>query len=233
MKEKIINVLKCIFTILVFFTIGKLISLGFNYFGIDVSNIDYKDYGFLEALIELIMATIIFIIYQNYLKKDYDDFKNNYNNYMKDMFKFFAIFFALKIFSALLTSVVGLIIGENIGESENQNTIILISKAAPIMTLLSTAILAPIVEEGIFRLSIRKVISNKYLFILLSGLIFGFMHIFPTDLSISVALTYSITYVTMGIYLAYVYTETDNIWICIMLHALNNLLSMLAIMFLA
>ena len=69
--------------------------------------------------------------------------------------------------------------------------------------------------------------SNKYLFILVSGLFFGMMHIFPTDLPTSLALIYSITYVAMGFYLAYIYTETENIWFVIFIHALNNLFSMI------
>ena len=104
-----------------------------------------------------------------------------------------------------------------------------LTSSAPIMMLISAAFLAPIVEEGIFRLAFRKVINNKYLFMIISGLLFGFMHIFPTELPMSVALTYSITYVTMGVYLAYVYVKTDNIWFSIIIHLLNNLISMLAI----
>ena len=96
--------------------------------------------------------------------------------------------------------------------------------------LISTSILAPFVEESIFRLGLRSVIKEKYLFIAISGLVFGFMHIFPTELPLYVALIQSIVYVAMGICLAYMYTETDNIWITIIIHALNNFLSMAAIL---
>ena len=104
------------------------------------------------------------------------------------------------------------------------------TKSSPILMLISTVLLAPFAEEGIFRLGLKKVIKNKYIFMVISGLLFGFMHVFPTDIGLAVALTYSITYVSMGIYLAYIYTETDNIWICIIVHAINNLISMVAIM---
>ena len=102
--------------------------------------------------------------------------------------------------------------------------------AEPLLMIINTCILAPFVEEGIFRLSIRKVFNNKYLFILVSGLIFRFMHIFPTELPLYVALIESLNYVTMGLLLAYIYNETDNIYVVVIIHALNNLLSMLMIL---
>ena len=111
-----------------------------------------------------------------------------------------------------------------------QNTIDSITNNAPVMMFISTSLLAPFVEEGIFRLGLRSVIKEKYLFIAISGLVFGFMHIFPTELPLYVALIQSIVYVAMGICLAYMYTETDNIWITIIIHALNNFLSMAAIL---
>ena len=95
--------------------------------------------------------------------------------------------------------------------------------------IISSSLLAPIVEEGIFRLGFRRVIKNNYLFIFISGFVFGLMHIFPTDLALSVALTQGITYIAIGSLLSWVYVKTDNIWTVILLHSLNNLISMLAI----
>ena len=57
-----------------------------------------------------------------------------------------------------------------------------------------------------------KIIKNKYLFIITSGIFFGFLHIFPTDLNIVYALINSIPYVTMGMVLAYIYIKEDNIY---------------------
>ena len=111
-----------------------------------------------------------------------------------------------------------------------EEAIDIITNNAPVMMLISTSILAPFVEESIFRLGLRSVIKEKYLFIAISGLVFGFMHIFPTELPLYVALIQSIVYVAMGICLAYMYTETDKFWITIIIHALNNFLSMAAIL---
>ena len=229
MKERVINLLKLIIALVLFFNISNYIIILFHHLGIDTTIFDPKDIGYLNALIEGTFVILLIILYRKYFVEDLNDYKLNQKNYINKIFMYIAIFFAIKIFSSVITSLIAGLLGMEIGDSENQKTIIAIAKHAPIMMFLSASILAPIVEEGIFRLGLKKVIGNKYLFILSSGLIFGFMHIFPTDLSLSVALTYSITYVTMGVYLAYVYEETDNIWIPIMIHVFNNLLSMLAI----
>lgn len=230
---KIKNLFKFIVVVLMFFLLGSTFSSILKYIGIDVSLFDYKDYSYYELFLELLFAAVVYYLYRKCFRQDYKEIKNGIKDYLNTILKFFALFMAIKIFSAILTSVVSLIIGVQIGESENQEAIVKITSASPLLMLMSTVVLAPIVEEGIFRLGLRKVINNKYIFVIVSGLIFGFMHIFPTDLSMSVALTYSITYVTMGVCLAYIYTETDNIWVCILIHAINNLLSMLFIIFVA
>ena len=228
MKEKLINLLKCVIVFILFFCLSSFINYICSLIGINlVSN--NKDYGYYDSLIELIFALIVCLFYYKELKEDKDKLKTR-KGIISDLVKYFIIFMIVKIFSGVVESIISLILGYNLTESENQNIIVEITKEAPILMLIATTILAPIVEEGIFRLSLRKVIKNNYLFILISGSIFGFMHIFPTNLSLSIALTQSIVYVAMGFYLAYIYVETDNIWINILLHGINNFISMLAIL---
>jgi hypothetical protein len=233
MKEKIVDFLKFILIIFMFFFLGSLVVDVLSLLGFDTSLFDYQDYGYLEALLELLLAIVVLYLYRKKFKTDGKSLEKNYKYYLNEIFRYFALFLALKIVSSILTSVIGLILGIVIEDSDNQNTVVALSQSVPLMTLISTVILAPVVEEGIFRLGIRKIFKNNYLFILISGSIFGLMHIFPTDLSLDIALTYSITYLTMGFYLAYIYVQTDNIWVNIIVHALNNLLSMIAIFFIA
>ena len=231
MKGK--NVLKFISLILMFFLGGMVFGVIFRSFGLNPQDFDARDNNYVQCLIELVYACIVYLLYRKYIRNDYKEFKNGKSKYVETFLKYLALFFAVKIASAFVTSFIGFIFGMDLTESENQTAIVELAKSAPIMMLISTVVLAPIVEEGIFRLSLRKIIDNKKVFIIISGLIFGFMHIFPTELPMSIALTYSITYVTMGIFLAYSYADTDNIWIPFLLHAANNLFSMIAVLFLS
>lgn len=230
MKDNVKNIFKLIISFVLFFNLSLVIAYIFKLVGINYSDFNYIDYACLNTFIELIMFVVVILFYKKYLKKDLVLFKLNKKDYIKKIVSYFLIFLVVKYGVALFSSLLLVMLGSDLVTSENQETVVTLAKTLPFMMMISTSLLAPFVEEGIFRLGIKKVINNKYLFILVSGLIFGFMHIFPTELPIYVALIESLNYVTMGLLLAYIYNETDNIYVVVIIHALNNLLSMLMIL---
>lgn len=230
MKDNVKNIFKLIISFVLFFNLSLVIACIFKLVGINYSDFNYIDYACLNTFIELIMFVVVILFYKKYLKKDLVLFKLNKKDYIKKIISYFLIFLVVKYGVALFSSLLLVMLGSDLVTSENQEAVVNLAKTLPFMMMISTSLLAPFVEEGIFRLGIKKVINNKYLFILVSGLIFGFMHIFPTELPIYVALIESLNYVTMGLLLAYIYNETDNIYVVVIIHALNNLLSMLMIL---
>ena len=230
MKDNVKNIFKLIISFVLFFNLSLVITYIFKLVGINYSDFNYIDYACLNTFIELIMFVVVLLFYKKYLKKDLVLFKLNKKDYIKKIISYFLIFLVVKYGVALFSGLLLVMLGSDLVTSENQEAVVNLAKTLPFMMMISTSLLAPFVEEGIFRLGIRKVINNKYLFILVSGLIFGFMHIFPTELPLYVALIESLNYVTMGLLLAYIYNETDNIYVVIIIHALNNLLSMLMIL---
>ena len=230
MKDNVKNIFKLIISFVLFFNLSLVIACIFKLVGINYSDFNYIDYACLNTFIELIMFVVVLLFYKKYLKKDLVLFKLNKKDYIKKIISYFLIFLVVKYGVALFSGLLLVMLGSDLVTSENQEAVVTLAKKFPFMMMISTSLLAPFVEEGIFRLGIRKVINNKYLFILVSGLIFGFMHIFPTELPLYVALIESLNYVTMGLLLAYIYNETDNIYVVVIIHALNNLLSMLMIL---
>lgn len=230
MKDNVKNIIKLIISFVLFFNLSLVIACIFKLVGINYSDFNYIDYACLNTFIELIMFVVVLLFYKKYLKKDLVLFKLNKKDYIKKIISYFLIFLIVKYGVALFSSLLLVMLGSDLVTSENQEAVVNLAKKLPFMMMISTSLLAPFVEEGIFRLGIKKVINNKYLFILVSGLIFGFMHIFPTELPLYVALIESLNYVTMGLLLAYIYNETDNIYVVVIIHALNNLLSMLMIL---
>lgn len=230
MKDNVKNIFKLIISFVLFFNLSLVIAYIFKLVGINYSDFNYIDYACLNTFIELIMFVVVILFYKKYLKKDLVLFKLNKKDYIKKIISYFLIFLVVKYGVALFSGLLLVMLGSDLVTSENQEAVVTLAKKLPFMMMISTSLLAPFVEEGIFRLGIRKVINNKYLFILVSGLIFGFMHIFPTELPLYVALIESLNYVTMGLLLAYIYNETDNIYVVVIIHALNNLLSMLMIL---
>ena len=86
-------------------------------------------------------------------------------------------------------------------------------------------IFAPILEELVFRLSFRNMFKTDIIFIIASGLFFGFMHVSsPNSL---LELIYIIPYSIPGIVFAYTLTKSKNIFVPISLHFVHNTIMMI------
>ena len=106
----------------------------------------------------------------------------------------------------------------------------------PIYSIISLVILGPISEEIIFRVNFKNSIKNEKLFLIITSLLFGSMHLlayFDTLQSISSSwsqLLYLIPYTWLGFVFGCVYVKTKNIYPAILIHMLTNLLSVLIIL---
>ena len=86
--------------------------------------------------------------------------------------------------------------------------------------IICVCVLAPLVEEGVFRGTIeRKLLEkdwNPWWAIVISALMFSLMHM---------NLTQGIIALILGLFMGWVYYRSRNIWLCIFIHALNNTVS--------
>ena len=233
MKEKIINVLKLAFCFILFLYIGDIFRFILITFNIDTSKLSFVSRSFLELIMAIIMTFFTCMIYYKDLKHDFKEFKVNMKNKILFSLKVFGIMFLFKVFSSYLADVLAGMMGVEITTSENQSLINDMFYEFTLLICLSATILAPLYEETIFRLGFKKCISNRVLFVLVSGCLFGFIHIFPTDLNIKLALLQSISYVSMGLCLAYFYQKFNNIFYSIMLHFFNNFFSVIVMLLLS
>ena len=87
--------------------------------------------------------------------------------------------------------------------------------------LFSCSIVAPVLEEMTFRRALNGLIKNKWIFIILSGVIFGLLHIIGSYKS-PMDLLYIIPYGSMGCAFAYLLSKTDNITLPIIIHMMHN-----------
>lgn len=81
------------------------------------------------------------------------------------------------------------------------------------------AVIGPVVEELLFRGAITKVLLNKFSptkAIIISGLLFGIFHINPVQV---------VGATLIGFLLAWIYYKTQSLMPCILIHILNNSLS--------
>ena len=110
--------------------------------------------------------------------------------------------------------------------SNNEQAVRSIADTLPIYSALSVCICAPIVEELIYRKTIKNIFINKTLAIIASGLIFGIAHVIGTYQSLQ-DLLYIIPYGSFGAVFMYIFIDSKNIWSTITIHFMHNTILLL------
>jgi membrane protease YdiL (CAAX protease family) len=184
-------------------------------------NIDYKNMDLTLKVIYLItwdvvIACSLLLVLNKKITKDFKNMLKNHKKYFKKYVKYYLIALAIMMISNLFINT---FINNNI--AANEEAIRETFQISPIYVFLTSVIFAPLIEELVFRQSIRNIIPNKVIFVLVSGLIFGSLHVLtgysgPTDL------LYLIPYCAPGFAFAYILADSDNIFISVSLHCMHN-----------
>lgn len=290
MKKVGTNFLRILLAIIIFFYTSIPILIILRIIGLDITSANLKMIVVYDFISSLIVSIFISLIYYDVLKEDIKKLKEKYQNkkifnYLKEIMIYFLILLAVKIISAYVVTIISTILGIEVTTADNQATIEKMVNSLPLLITVSASLFAPISEEVLFRGGIRKLMNTKGVFITVSGLIFGLMHV--TDnlifileiLFIGIIINYiinnkdkrkymlsvlaivlillisgiiyylefgniiikimslniseiinSVSYIALGMYLAYLYTKENNIFINIGVHALNNILSMIVLL---
>lgn len=97
----------------------------------------------------------------------------------------------------------------------------------PYLSLIKLITISPFYEELLFRLNFKKVFKNKYVFSIVTAIIFALIHLISANNILD--FIYIIPYGIMGYFLAYVFIDSDNIYNSILFHSLNNILAYIVI----
>lgn len=165
---------------------------------------------------ELFMLIIVFFILKDTIISNFKIFFKNISKFIKDYIKYWFIALGLMIVSNLIISL----FTKNI--AQNEQSVRELIKVNPILSIFLASVLAPLLEEFVFRLSLYKILSKrKWLFIILSGLIFGSMHVLPTASNWTDYL-FLIPYSIPGCVFAYTLYKSKNIFVPVSLHFIHN-----------
>lgn len=201
------------FMFLFYFIYQVLCIFLISYLKIDLSN-NFNKSIFL-ILTSIVYLIIVILVYKKELKYDISRFN------IKSVIKYIPIY----LIGILLMGLSNIILSKITGLESSQNEALVRKtiKLLPIYMTFSTVIYAPIVEEITFRKTFRNIIKNNSLFIIISGIVFGIVHISVSDSQIN-DLLMIIPYIIMGIDLAYIYYKSKNIFTTITIHAFHNLI---------
>ncbi len=202
--------------ITVYFLLSELQPLPFQLLDIDIAKIPVYLKIIYSLCYEAILIGIVILIHLKKIRKDFILLKQNHKNYFKDCLKFWLIaLFVMYVSNFIIFQIQsGLPTNEEIIRNQFQ--------ISPIYIFISAVLFAPILEELIFRQSFRNLFQNKWLFIIISGLVFGGMHVFAGDDFSMIDLLYLIPYSAPGMAFAYMLYKTDNIFVSMGFHMLHN-----------
>ena len=200
--------------VFLFYFIYQYISL-FIIFLLNIklnTNTDKIIYTFIVNMIYLLL---IIFIYRKELLLDIKKIN------IKDIIKYIPIY----LFGVFLMIISNILVSKitNSTIPINEQKVREYIKLFPIYMCFSTIIYAPIVEEITFRKTFRNIIKNNYIFILISGILFGIAHL-SFNGNILNNFLMIIPYILMGIDLSYIYYKSKNIFTTIIIHSMHNLI---------
>ena len=190
----------------------------------------FKFYNKIPSIIVYVFIFLyVFIINFKYLKNDFKLFKSNFKVYLPFIIK---RYFSMLGIMMLVSLPIVLINNGEVSDNQKQINDMFINNA--LFTFLLSSFYAPFVEESIFRLDLSKLLRNKIVFIIVSGVTFGVLHVINKMTNVTDIL-YILEYSALGICLAKAYSDSKNIFVSMSIHFIQNFLAsiLMLIMYLA
>lgn len=195
---------------------GNFILSLVSSFGVNFSKIPKTPRIFCFFINDLIYIVLLILLFKKDIKNGIKDLKKNFMDRIILSLNCWIVGCVIMMVSSI---VISFILKQSV--SNNEALVRQSIELAPIYMLFTCAVVAPIFEEMVFRKSLYGLIKYKWLFILVSGLGFGLLHVLGSYTS-PLDFLYIVPYGSMGCAFAYLLTKTNNIVLPIIIHAIHN-----------
>lgn len=217
LKKWFIKYFKPLLVILMYILYQSNFLIGIiNSFGLDLSNIPRNLRIIILILNDLAYIISLLLLFKTDIKNGIKDFKENINKRLTLSINCWIVGCLIMTISSIIISAI-----LNKDVSTNEEIVRQSIKLAPFYMLFTCSVVAPVFEEMVFRKALHSLIKPKWLFIMLSGVSFGLLHVLGSYTSI-LDFLYVIPYGAMGSALAFLLTKTNNIFLPIAIHMLHN-----------
>lgn len=215
---------KTILTFILFYYSSLFQLIPIMLFNIDLENLSGSMNVMLSAFSSCCLLFVLFFMYRNDINKEWNIFKKDWIDHLDFGVRCWAVgLFLMMASNLVINSLAG-------GVAGNEQTVQSMISSLPWLMLINAGILAPINEEIIFRKSFKSVIKNKWFFVLVSGFVFGLMHVLG-NVNSWIDVLYIIPYGALGGAFAYAYHKTDTIFTPISFHMFHNIVLVLVSIF--
>lgn len=171
-----------------------------------------------NLFINLFILVIFIFIFRKTLIPDFYEFKKNAKKLIKKYFIYWIVGFAI---STISLNIINVFVGEPTTQTLNEVYILTV----PFYSIINMIIIAPIFEELLTKIFFKKAFKNKYIYIILSGILFGSLHLMTPGSKLLHAIPYSL----LGGTFSLMYYKSDNIWTNIFYHGLHNALAIIIV----
>lgn len=216
LEKKFLLIIKSIIVILIFNYSKYLQYIPVKIFNINIETLTPKMSAVLSTFSTVVLFFIFFIIYRKDLKKDFKDFIKNKENYLDIGIRYWIIGLLIMVISNYILNFV-----LKAGGATNEKSIQILIKSFPLLMIIDAGLLAPFNEEIVFRKAVKDIFNNKWIFYIITFIIFGGAHVVKNSNTILDYL-YIIPYGALGVSLACAYNKTNNIFTSITMHMFHN-----------
>ena len=180
-----------------------------------------KNYGdatdvALSLFSNLFLILILIKLYKDELKTEWNNFRNNIATNIDIGVKgWFLGLLGMMFFNIVLTMFL------RDGGAANEQEVQKMISALPWVMFVNAGIIGPFIEEIVFRKTLKNIFKSGTSFIIISGLMFGLMHVASSFTTIG-SILYFIPYSCLGWAFGYMYQKTDSVFTSTLLHILHN-----------
>ena len=185
-------------------------------FNMDLNNITGAQNVMLSTFSNCVLLIILFLIFRKDLIEEWKRFRKNFLENIDIGIKYWLVGLGIMMISNIIITFV-----INLGQAANEQAVQSMISSLPWLMLINAGLIAPWTEEIIFRKGFKKAFPNKWLFIILSAIVFGALHV-VTSMTSPIELLYIIPYGALGAAFAYMYQKTDTIFTSITMHMFHN-----------
>ena len=210
------NFIKSISIIYIYFCSNIFVLIPAKIFNFNLNNLSLNQLTYLNIYISVILVLIIFGFYFKDLIKEFKSFTKNFLNNFDIGIKYWLLGLAVMFISNIILLTIFKSSGAN-----NEAAVQSLIKANPAVMGLYTCLLAPFIEEIIFRKTLKDFIKNKWILVIISFLFFGGAHVLSMAKTFT-DLLYIIPYGALGATFAYAYYKTDTVFTTVTFHIIHN-----------
>ena len=216
MKDRLKEIVLGLLAIITYFGLSLFETVPFKLAGVKPEYISTNFKTLYMLVFELLMLCILVMIFNQKVERDFNDIFINHKEYFSKCINYYLVGLIVMVIS---NSILALL--TNGGIAGNEESIRAMFKINPVYMYLSAVVFAPVVEELVFRQGIRNICGKNVLFIIISGLLFGALHVF-TSATTLIDILYIIPYSALGISFAIMLYKTDNIFVSMGFHFMHN-----------